>query len=328
MSVFPQTNILTQTSQFNVIPCYQRFQWLNSEVVVETLAKFLKPNNVGRKGYDKIQMFQWLMYKQLMRCSYRDLESMTDIDYSTFIKFRQRLIRKLWFPRIFRELVKSVFQERTNLILVMDSSFVETYSKKEERGSEYSGFKEKTGFKLHSIIDFKTRIPVIQQSTGGARADIVLGRNLVRGSPKYWKKKVKAFLADRGYDAEDFVLQIKRKWKNCDIGIPFRVMNQQLLTDEGYKAFKSQNRTLGQSFLNKRTEVERYYSRKKRVFRLGEERTRHLKNFRNNCYMTSVMEIFEWLSKENHLWVLFTRLNIVAIDRVYFICYDKYIVKA
>ena len=312
MPTYPQTNIPTQAPFFNVIPCYQRFQWLNSDIVAKTLAGFLKPNDKGRKGYDKIQMFQWLMYKQVMGCSYRDLESMTGIDYSTFIKFRQRLIRKLWFPRIFKQLVSLIVKQRKSLCLVIDSSFVQTYSKRKERGAEYSGFKEKTGFKLHQIIDYNTRLPLIQQSTGGARSDIVLGRNLVRGSPKEWKKKVEDFLADRGYDAEDFVLQIKRKWKNCKIGIPYRVMNQELLTPETYHRIKSVNRCLNQRLLNKRTEVERYFSRKKRVFNLGEERTRHLKNFRANCYLTAIMEILEWLSKNDWLRALFTKLIIVG----------------
>jgi hypothetical protein len=47
----------------------------------------------------------------------------------------------------------------------------------------------------------------------------------------------------------------------------------------------------------KRTEIERYFSRKKHVFHLGEEQTRHLKNFHANCYLTSIMEILEWSTK-------------------------------
>ena len=305
---FPMLNIPIQTSTFNAIPCYQRFQWLNSDIIAKTLAKFLKPNSKGRKGYDKIWMFKWLIYKYLMNCSYRDLESMTSIDYSTFIKFRKRLIRKLWFPRIFKQLVDVVVSKRGSLSLLIDSSFVQTYSKHDERGSEYSGFKEKTGFKLHSVIDYKTRLPLLQTTTGGARSDIILGRNLIRGAPKKWKKKVDMVAADKGYDAEDFVLQIRRKFKNAKVAIPPRLMNQKLLTPKCYKLLKEQGRCMDKRIFNKRTEIERYFSRKKRVFNLGEERTRHLKNFRNNCYMTSVMEILEWLSKDNHLWVLFTRL--------------------
>ncbi len=309
--------IPTQTSLTHRIPCYQRFQWLDSELVVNIFTQFLKPNRKGRKGYDKIWMFQWLMYKQFTRCTYRDLESMTGIDYSTFIKFRKRLILKAWFEKVFEKLIKTVVGKQDTLIGILDSSFVESFSKGKgnEQGQEYSGHKEKTGFKLHQIIDFETRLPLKLKTTGGARADIVLGKNLVRGAPKYWKKKVKAFLADRGYDAEDFVLQIKRKWKNCDVGIPFRLMPQKILTEEGYHQTKSLNRCLNQTLLNKRTEIERYFSRKKRVFHLGEEKTRHLENFNVNCYFTAIMEILEWLSEDNHLQVLFTKLQQQTIDK-------------
>ena len=312
------STIPIQTSQIYGIPCYERFQWLNTRVVTDTLARFLKPKPEakGRKGYDKIQMFQWLMYKQLMNCTYRDLESMTHIDYSTFIKFRKRLMQKLWFPRIFKQLTKQIILQRKSLTLIIDSSFVESFSKgkSKEQGAEYSGYKEKTGFKLHQVIDYDTRLPLLQRVTPGARPDIIYGRNLVRGAPAYWKKKVKGWLADKGYDAEDFVLQIKRKWKNCDVGIPFRVMPQKILTPEGYRQLKSINRCLKQEFLNKRGEIERYFSRKKNVFNLGEEKTRHLKNFRANCHFTAIMEILEWLSEHPALRVLFTKLSKARFD--------------
>lgn len=62
---------------------------------------------------------------------------------------------------------------------------------------------------------------------------------------------------------------------------------------------------LKKRFPNKRGEIERYFSRKKRVFNLGEERTRTLKNFRANCYLTSIMEILEWTTKPE-LWVYYS----------------------
>lgn len=225
-------------------------------------------------------------------------------------------MQRSWFEKVFKKLIKIVVSKQSSLTAIIDSSFVESFSKGKgsEEGQEYSGYKEKTGYKLHQIIDFETRLPLKLKATGGARADIVLGRNLVRGAPKYWKKKVKAFLADRGYDAEDFVVQIATKWKGCKVGIPFRVMHQQILTDEGYKKTKSLNRCLDQKLLNKRTEIERYFSRKKNVFHLGEEHTRHLANFNANCHFTAIMEILEWLSKDGHLLALFTRLRGYFID--------------
>ena len=279
---------------------------------MDIIATFLKPNKKGRKGYDKVWMFQWLMYKQLMGCSYRDLEGMTGIDYSTFIKFRKRLSFKLWFRKTFEYLVGLVIPKLDTIQLLLDSSFVECYSKgrgnNQEQGAKYSGFKEKTGFKLHSGIDYKTRLPLLQKATHGVKPDIVMGRNLIRGAPKEWKRKVTLVAADKGFDAEDFITQINRKFKHAKVAIPPRLMNQKLLTPKYYQQLKEQGRCMGRRENNKRTEVERYFSRKKRVFKLGEERTRHLKNFNTNSHMTSIMEILEWLSKNNHLWVLFTKL--------------------
>src|SRR3990167_7339437 len=270
-------NQIGASCSFNLIPVYARFQWMNNPTVRKTLSKFLGANPRGRKGYDKVIMFCWLMYRQVQGCSYRDLESMSGIDHSTFVKFRQRLIKKLWFPVIFKTLVSWIVKNRERLNLIVDSSFVETYSGKDEIGSEYNGYKEKNGFKLHQMI-------------------------------KFLKTKPKSFLADMGYDGEELVFRVNQKWKNARVGIPVRRTHKEVigLTSEAItrnRKGKEGGRTLNRSFLNKRSEIERYFSRKKRVFRLGEERTRHLKNFRANCYLTSIMEILEWMSG---IRVLFT----------------------
>ena len=285
-----------------LIPIYGRSQWLNQESTSKILERFLKPPTKGRRGYDKVWMFKWLIYKQITSCSYRDLETMTGIDYSTFIKFRQRLIKKLWFPAIFKKLVDSIADNLKDLTLIIDSSFVQTYSKKDEEGSEYFGYKKKNGFKLHQAIDYKTRLPLLQFCTPGARADIVWGGNLVRAAPKNWK--VKSVLADKGYDADHFVHDIRLKWKKAKVGIPLRRL---VYPGNWLNQFlRRWPRSLNPKLLNKRTEIERYFSRKKHVFRLGEERTRHLENFRTNCYLTSIMEILEWMSQ---ILVLFTKLK-------------------
>lgn len=307
-----QTQIPTPASTYQSIPSFPRFQWLNHTKVVEILQRFLKPSERGRKGYDKVLMFRFLIWRQLMGCSYRDLEGVSGgIDYSTFIKFRKRLIKALWFPRIFKTLTSWLTLNFKSLFLLLDSSFVETYSKRKEKGAEGSGFKKKIGFKLHSLIDFDTRLPLRQLSTGGARSDIKLGENMIRGSPKHWK--VEALVADKGYDGCDFVNQVCHKWKGSQICIPVRRTSQEKVNSkrresELNRRLKTAHRTITKYLLNKRTEIERYFSRKKRVFNLGEERTRHLKNFRANCYLTSIMEILEWLSKNELLRLLFTKL--------------------
>lgn len=301
---------LNQTSvfcSFNTIPAYARFQWINNPALRKLLAKLLKPNPRGRKGYDKVSLLLWLMYKQLVGCTYRDLESITDVDYTTFIKFRARLIRQSWFQLTFEKLSSSIAKNLKELQLIIDSSFVQTYSKRREQGSEYFGYKEKNGFKLHQVIDYKTRLPIIQETTPGARADVVWGRELIRGAPKDWR--VTALLADKGYDSDDLVVMTKLKWKEAKIAIPMRWTSQEKRTgrpeSELNRRRKGSQRSKSKKLYNKRTAIERYFSRKKGVFNLGEEKTRGLVNFEANCYLTSIMEILEWVSQ---LWVLFTKL--------------------
>lgn len=282
------------------IPVFARFQWINSPQVVEILSAFLKPPERGRKGYDKVLMFRWLMYKWLMSCAYRDLESMSGIDYSTFIKFRKRLVASFLFPRIFGALRDFLVSRRRSFRLIIDSSFVETYSKHDERGSEYFGYKKKNGFKLHAAIDYETRLPLLQAATPGARADVIYGENLVRGAPDGWN--IDSVSADKGYDSEFFVSQIRKKWKKAKISIPLR----RFPNDSWYNRFmKSLPRSASKTLRKLRTEIERYYSRKKNVFNLGEEKTRGLQSFEANCYMTSVMEYLEYFA---WLVALFTKL--------------------
>ncbi|PIY97330.1 MAG: hypothetical protein COY66_00330 [Candidatus Kerfeldbacteria bacterium CG_4_10_14_0_8_um_filter_42_10] len=292
------------------IPVFSRFQWLNHNLVIKVLSKLLIYKGRGRRGYDKVYLFRLLIYKQLMSCSYRDLESISSIDYSTFIKFRQRLIKKQWFTKVFQSLTRVIAKNLKDLNLILDSSFVKTYSGKNEQGSEYSGYKEKNGFKLHQIIDFETRLPLLQTVTGGAQADVVLGEKLIRAGQRDWKAH--SLAADKGYDAQDLVWQTKQKWEFCRVAIPIRKTTQKLTLEEQKKSYnyyqKARERCLDQTLINQRTEIERYFSRKKRVFHLGEERTRGLKNFQTNCYLTSIMEILEFLATPDTLLLIFTRL--------------------
>lgn len=242
-----------------------------------------------------------------MCCSYRDLESMTGIDYSTFIKFRQRLSVAHWFQAIFKKLTREATQSAPSLKLILDSSFVESYSGHQEQGSEYNGYKKKNGYKLHQIIDFQTRLPIAQIATPGARADITWGLHLIRAIPRNWQ--IQSLTADKAYDAEELVDYMHTTWKMAKVGIQVRKTNQEKVAGHAesplWRSLKERDRCLDTELLNTRTEIERYFSRKKRVFHLGEERTRHLKNFRDHCYLTSIMEILEWMST---LLLFFTRL--------------------
>lgn len=272
------------------IPVYARFQWLNHPLVRRLIRSFFRYRG-GRRGYDKTTLFLWLCYKQLMGCSYRDLESITNVDYSTFIKFRGRL--KAAVPLMLDSLTERVIRRLRSLNLILDSSFVETYSKHDEDGSGYSGYKEKNGFKLHQIIEHSLRIPLVQCASPGEMADIMGGQFLVSRSPPEWN--VESFSADKGYDSEYFVKAIVSKWGTRP-AIPLRHMAHD--GNALNRIRRGANRSRNSDDYRRRTEIERYFSRKKRVFRLGEERTRHLENFHTNCLFTSCMEILERLTKE------------------------------
>lgn len=238
-------------------------------------------------------MFALLMYKQLTGCTYRDLESVSGIDHTTFIKFRRRLEHMDWFAHVFTELTTSVAHSLSSITAILDASFVETYSGKHEEGSGYSGYHEKEGYKLHGVIDFETRLPLLQTATAGNVHDLVGGRTLLDRAPPTWR--VAGWSADKAYDSEDFVHAIRRKWENVRVAIPVRKKKggESVLN----RISRSRERSTSVRLYKQRTEIERYHSRKKHVFRFGEEKTRHFGNFRTNMYFTSIMEILEWLAK-------------------------------
>jgi len=286
------------------IPVFNRFQWLNHPQVTNILALFLKPPSRGRKGYDKVLLFRWLIYKQVMDCSYRDLESITRIDYSTFIKFKKRLKDQLLLKNIFTVLSSAVANNLNSITALIDSTFVQTYSRRDEAGSEYFGYKEKNGFKLHQMIDYETRLPLLQCATGGARADIVWGGALMRAAPESWR--IRELAADKAYDGANFVMDIVRRFPRIKVAIPLR---RHKPNDSWFnRMMKAWERTKIRRIYRKRSAIERYFSRKKHVFHFGEERTRGLKNFEANACLVSIAEILEYAAKPEIWWVLFTKL--------------------
>lgn len=286
------------------IPTYARLQWVNEPIIRSIIRHYLPPYRRGRRGYDKVIMVCWLIVKQIQGCSYRDLEGLSGIDHSTFVKFRKRLLTRAWFARVFTHLAHRVAAGLPKITALLDSSFVETYSRRHEQGSGYSGYKEKNGFKLHQIIDHATRLPLLQMASAGNEADITYGKKLLDRAPPWWR--VSGFAADKGYDSMDYVHALYRKWPESQIAIPMR----RPTSGNAWNTWlRKAHRTTESALYKKRTEIERYFSRKKRVFRLGEEKTRHLKNFRANCHFTGIMEILEWLSSPGPWLALFTRLG-------------------
>lgn len=284
---------------FERMPVWARFQWINDETVVGLLLQALPYAGTGRRGFGKATLFRWLLYKQCHGCTYRDLESISGIDYTTFIKFRAAIKTNGWVEYLFAVMMAVIVGGR-RLKLITDSSFVEQYARHPEAGAEYSGFKKKTGFKVHQIIDFRTRLPVAKVVTGGARADVALAKHLVTQLPSDWN--VAAFLADKGYDSSALVQQVLQKWRGVAVNIPVRRTNQQAVKSRRQETLKNQRakragRTLTKRLYNQRTEIERFFSRKKEVFNLGQERTRGIENFATNCTLTDVCAQLEYLAR-------------------------------
>lgn len=270
------------------IPTYARFQWINHALIRTILTPLFPYAGTGRRGYDKVTLFLWLMYKQLHGCSYRDLESMSCIEHTTFIKFRNRHKQRL--PQLFEILAARVIEQIRILDLIVDSSFVRSYSGHAESGSGYSGYKQAHGYKTHEIIDFSTRLPLFQIVSAGNTADISAGEQLLTRAPP--GIPVRSFAADKGYDSEGFVHRIRMRWKRVRVAIPVR---RKQGDDGRNRASRAKERTANPTLYKRRTEIERHYSRKKGVFRFGEERTRGLENFRANAFFVSCMQILEWL---------------------------------
>jgi len=165
------------------------------------------------------------------------------------------------------------------------------------------------------IIDCRARLPLAIKTSDGSCHDIVGGKKLVGDSPPDWK--VVFLTADKGYDGGEFVEQIRHHWQKTKICIPLRRMRgegRDEITPQraGWRRLKAAERTLTKRLRNIRTGIERYFSRKKGIFRFGEPRTRGIKAFRTECYLTAIAEYLEFIGRFNLTYgvmrVFFTKL--------------------
>src|SRR5260221_9766820 len=103
----------------------------------------------GRKGYDKETLFGWLLIKKVTNCDYRTIASMASVSHPTLIRANDLFLKKHLYEKVMVSLVKRAYKK--GLIrgeyVAMDSSFVHTFSKRGELGSEgWNEFKEAFGF--------------------------------------------------------------------------------------------------------------------------------------------------------------------------------------
>lgn len=262
------------------------------------VAKLCEKTNIekfvgGRKGYDKEFLFLLLLIRKVTNWSFRTVAEMGGISHSTLVRAHSFFLKKQVYQRFFVHLVKKAY--RKGLIIgkyvAMDSSFVETFSKNEELGSEgWNGFKDAYGFKLHLLIDCETKFPIALCITNGNANDGTLAIPLLKKA-RSWLKKAGYVVADKGYDDGDLVNWIS-KALHAKAGIPIKKTYKGKHGDKGGNflnwQLKAKGRSIKKSIYNRRTAIERVFSVIKRVYYLGKEETRGILNFARNVYLSLI----------------------------------------
>ena len=124
----------------------------------------------GRPGYDKQTLFGWLLVKKVTNWSYRDIASMAGVSHPTLMRANQLFLEKRIYERVLRQLLAKAYKQHLikGTFVAMDSSFVHTFSKHGEFGSEgWNEHKKGYGFKLHLLIDCDTKFPLSMCITNG-----------------------------------------------------------------------------------------------------------------------------------------------------------------
>lgn len=249
----------------------------------------------GRKGYDKERLLFWLLLKQSMHWDYRTVAALAGCSHPTLIRANTFFLTRGIYQHVFIRLVKTAYKEGliTGKYIAMDSSFVETFSGKQEVGSEgFNGYKKAYGFKMHVLIDAQTGIPIAVTITNGLASDGTLAIPLLKKA-RAWLRNLGYVLADKAYDDTSLVNWIIKEL-SAKAGIPIRkksklakgkrnrygnLLNWQL---------KAVGRIFRKSILNRRTSVERLFALLKRVYHLGKEEMRGILNFAKQVYLSLI----------------------------------------
>ena len=285
----------------NIPKLFKKLQFLG-KIDIKWINVLGTRHTVGRIGYGKSTMMNYLLVQKIVHCSDRDLEEISGYDHSTFSKARKRFKRDHIYEKFFSHLIKLAIRKgvlQTEKILI-DSSFVKTYSGKKEEGSSYwiKGIVKKGyGFKLHALTD-EQGIPLALIITTGSRHDCPVAIPLLE-SFRTLRLTTKYVLADKGYDDLDLVHYIVTQL-GAKAGIPMRVKQgkkTKRTNKQGYQDFliKSKGRWLRKSVYNKRSQIERSFSKLKNKFNLGKERMRGMNNFIRNCYLSCICYLLTFL---------------------------------
>lgn len=252
----------------------------------------------GRKGYDKEFLFGWLLIKKITNWDYRIIASMAGVSHPTLIRAHTLFLTKRVYEKVMGSLVKKAFHKGLikGTYVAMDSSFVHTFSKKGELGSEgWNEFKQGYGFKLHLLIDCETKFPLALCITNGLASDMTLAIPLLQKARSYLKA-CGYVLADKGYDWSDLVTWIG-KTLHAKASIPIkkykRGKNYSWKGSSRNFHLKAKGRSLKKSIYNKRSAIERVFSLLKRSYHLGKEETRGIVNFAKNTYLSLICYILK-----------------------------------
>lgn len=248
----------------------------------------------GRPGFEKEFLFTLLLIKKVTNWSFRTIAEMGDVSHSTLVRANTYFLKKGVYEKAFVHLVAKGYKQGLikGTYAAMDSSFVPTFSKKQELGSEnWNEWKKAYGFKLHLLVDCETRFPIAITMTNGIAADYTLAISLLTKAKRFLKKQG-YIVADKGYDSQDLVNWINKILKR-KAGIPIRRVSRRGKNYNWKGATrnfweKTKGRSIKKSIYNWRTEVERVFSSLKRVLHLGKEETRGIDNFCKNVYLTLI----------------------------------------
>jgi hypothetical protein len=248
----------------------------------------------GRKGYDKKLLFVLLLIRKVTNWSYRDIASMGGVSHSTLVRANAYFLNKKVYEQFVTHLLSIAYGK--NLIqgtfIAMDSSFVKTFSKKQEIGSEgWNDFKDAYGFKLHLLIDCESKLPLALAITNGNAHDGTLAIPLLKGA-KRWLKKQGYVVADKGYDDGELVNWIVKELSR-KAGIPVRNVGERGKNYSWLGAWnnfqlKRKGRSIKKSIYKRRTSIERVFSVLKRVYHLGKEEVRGILSFAKQVYLSLI----------------------------------------
>lgn len=254
-----------------------------------TIEKFVG----GRNGYNKEVLFGWLLIKKVTNWDYRTIASMARVSHPTLIRANDVFLKKKVYEKVMISLVKQAYKKGLikGIYAAMDSSFVHTFSKRGELGSEgWNEYKQGYGFKLHLLIDAETKFPIAVCVTNGVANDMTLAIPLLKKA-RSWLKRCGYVLADKGYDWGDLVNWIVKKL-NAKAGIPIKKhkRGKNYSWKGAWRNFreKAKGRSIKKSIYNRRTAIERVFSVLKRTYHLGKEETRGFLNFAKNTYLTLI----------------------------------------